>query len=64
MKVEPDSLAKIIDTLEGAIIPMLKSMDTPLTYQQMRLVNCELVAISKRLWDLYGIRRMANGDDN
>ena len=55
-----DKLADVIDTLEGALIPMMRSMLPEPTDEQISLLLDEVEDIYCRLISLRGVR---NGDD-
>ena len=46
---EPDSLAKIIDSIEGAILPMMKAMLPEPTEKQLKLIYEEMRDLRMRL---------------
>ena len=68
LKPGPDSLTLIIDTIEGALLPMAKSMLPKPDQEQVLLLAGELHDLTDRTYALLGaaiLRWMedANGDD-
>ena len=62
LKPGPDSLALIIDTIEGALLPMMKSMLPEPTVKQIMLLLSEICRIHGRLEKMY-FDEVLYGDD-
>ena len=64
---EPDSLQKIIETVERALLPMMKAMLPVPTTTQISLLTDEVEEIHYRLlvsMNMVLIRKVTDGDDD
>ena len=64
---EPDTLAKVIDTIENALLPMMRSMMPEPNEEQYNLIVDAVYDIRIRsisLWKLGWLGRGNNGDDD